>query len=595
MNLIRKNNNRIKPNINPNAMNISTFYSCLIIIAVCTGLLAGCKDNVSPDFSDEIEDVINNVDKFQEAETYNQVEELGTDTAVTTTTNPVDGSVETTYFSCVTERHSVSENPQDFMMYDPLASVLWPGNLVQGNSIASGVPNSIPISQRSPGNITLAILSGDASSVEQEIFRTVEDFQFSSVNQAMNEILAGYEGGTPAKYSFSMQKVYSQSQFEFGLDVGYTGPSFNMSAQFGINWSEEKSRMVVKLSQKFFTMVFDDPEGASGVFPNDFESSRLTPYTGPGNPITYISSVTYGRIYYLLFESSASVLELEAALQAGYDGGVASGDLEAETAFNDVMQQTTVHAWQIGGDPEAGLNAADPSSFSDWSSVKSFLTDGANFSSQNVGEPISYTIKYLKDATLVRMNNTMEYEVQQCSPYATEARYPVTGVRIYVDKVEVLESAGVKIAPGDGGFSFAVSITDNKSGEHEVQWQNPRNQEQEDRFWYRLVNNGFYSGQSWNMGWTVPEFEIEKSTDQSIRIRIWGIEWYPNIPQGFFSGGDEIINLDFDPSNNRWAARSTLQDTTNIYPDQTDITIPGGWNTKLRVYYKITLADILPD
>src|SRR5205823_4081207 len=145
-------------------------------------------------------------------------------------------------------------------------------------SIASGVPTTIPIAERAAGNITLAIVSGGANAAPRT--KRVDDYRYSTVNGAMNEILSSYAGGTPAKYAFSMQKVYSASQLEFGLDVGYKGPTFEMSGKLNINWNEQKSRMVVKMSQKFFTMVFDDPEGPAGVFRADFDPARLSPYSG---------------------------------------------------------------------------------------------------------------------------------------------------------------------------------------------------------------------------------------------------------------------------------------------------------------------------
>jgi len=77
-------------------------------------------------------------------------------------------------------------------MFNPLASVLWPGNLVQGASIASGVPTSIPVTKRQPGNISLAIVTPGSDGALMH--RTVDKMQFSNVNQAMNDILSGFTG-----------------------------------------------------------------------------------------------------------------------------------------------------------------------------------------------------------------------------------------------------------------------------------------------------------------------------------------------------------------------------------------------------------------
>ena len=62
-----------------------------------------------------------------------------------------------TDWKCDTIRYSASKNPNDFVMYNPTASVLWPGNLVQGNSLSSGIPTSIPVTKRQSGNISLAL------------------------------------------------------------------------------------------------------------------------------------------------------------------------------------------------------------------------------------------------------------------------------------------------------------------------------------------------------------------------------------------------------------------------------------------------------
>jgi hypothetical protein len=566
----------------------TTRRSVRLLTTVAVAALTACADNVGPDVVDhsqEIDQVVTSVDKFAEAATFSKVEKVKCDTTAESKLKPDGSGLETTYFSCVTERHSVSENPQDFMMYDPLSSVLWPGNLVQGKSIASGVPTTIPISERAPANITLAIVSGGTGAAPRT--RRIDDFRFSTVNQAMNEILSDYTGGTPAKYAFSMQRVYSASQLEFGLDVGYTGPSFEMTGKLNINWQEQKSRLVVKLTQKFFTMVFDDPEGPSGVFRTGFDPGRLDPYTGAGNPITYISSVTYGRIYYLLFESSASHLELETALNLAYNGGVTTADLDAKAKWDKVMSETKVSAWQIGGDPEAGLNAAKPESFENFDAVKQFITKGANFSPTNIGEPISYTIKYLKDASLVRMNNTMEYTVRQCTPYATTTQIPRSIARFTIDKIEVISSNSPKLFPGDAGIGVAIFIVNKKTGVSERKWLAPSNQT--DRTWYKLVSSGFYGEQNWSLGWNVPEIQLDKTVDWGMRLELWGMEWYPTAG---FSMKNENVIIDFDPSRNAWVQSGGLTVTSAAMTQE--VQIPGGWNTKLKFTYRLTMNDIYP-
>lgn len=63
--------------------------------------------------------------------------------------------------ACQTLRISAAENPDEFVMLNPLANILWPGSLVQGGSLASGILQPIPVdpSRRQPMTVSLAIVS----------------------------------------------------------------------------------------------------------------------------------------------------------------------------------------------------------------------------------------------------------------------------------------------------------------------------------------------------------------------------------------------------------------------------------------------------
>jgi hypothetical protein len=320
---------------------------------------------------------------------------------------------------CVTTEISASRNPDDFVMFNPLASVLWPGNLVQGSSLVSGLPTSIPVTKRQPGTISLAIVT--QGSAGAPMYRTVDRMSFSQVNQAMNDILSGFPGQGSARYSFEMDIIRSAEELEFKLNTSFAGFGARVRAGFNTNFSSTESVALVRLHQAYFTMVYDDPAGLDGVFTPDITVNDLRNYTGDGNPITYISSVTYGRIYYLLFESSASAEDLSAALSASWGGWGVNLNAETEYKTRQTLSQTRARVFQLGGGAEGGITAGMSN---DFDKIREFLEAGINFNAQNVGEPISYTVKYLKNAQVVRMNNTMEFTVQNCTPDITETECP---------------------------------------------------------------------------------------------------------------------------------------------------------------------------
>ena len=481
----------------------------------------------------------------------------------------IENYVYNTLWRCTKERYSASENPNQFMMFDPLASVLWPGNLVQGNSIASGVPNSIPISpdKRKLGSISLAIVSSDVNGATNKYYREVE-MSLSRVNQAMNEILSGYQGGTAAKYNFSMDNIYSESQFASSLGAGFsvkfaTG-SMGATSSFGIDWSKKLTRVAVKLYQQYFTMTYDDPHGVAGVFNSNITLDDVVNYTGNGNPMCYISSVTYGRIYILVYESTASERELNAALNFAYKGYSTSGYVENETHYKDIMEKTSVRLMQIGGDPESGLSTATAA---DIGKIQDFLTKGANFSAQSVGAPLSYTIKYLKDAKLVRMNNTLEYEVEQCVAVSSEKEFVESDFTVYFNTLNTYIYSNVY------SFTFyssiEVGIYNKETDVSTVIWKSPTDDNSQYQYLGTLPNK---TQKSFYLDWNVPVFNVKSDPLLSIYITFNTRNVYSK--DGIVNVYSNKMYLDYDIASYRWIPRSN---DYSEYSQYYNINIPGNY------------------
>ncbi len=310
------------------------------------------------------------------------------------------------------EHYDYIGRSEEFAILDPWASILWPGCLIQGASIrGDNVPTAIPIvSKRKPGKILLQIVSGADSRLtgkdqEGSWSEPVKTMNESSVLQAQNNLLRRWrESGIPASTSYSMEVVHSlkETAIATGLDIDkFFG---KIQAAFRTDFSERKSYVLVKLYQRFYTLSYEDPEGFKGVFTDNIQRSDLAPYTGSGNPICYISSVSYGRIYYLLYESSEKSDVLMTSLKSSF----ASINIDGSIKKNEVVSNSRVHLIQRGGDAQLGLEGAiNPNKVAD------FIIKGAIPSEKNVGAPISFTVKHLYDASLVRMSNTTSYSYRK--------------------------------------------------------------------------------------------------------------------------------------------------------------------------------------
>jgi len=318
-----------------------------------------------------------------------------------------------TALTCTTQTYSLTSTPNQFVSSDPSSDVLWPGSLIQGASIASGLLNPIPL-PRAPGTITLTLASGAGATYSQQIAQP----SLSSATQAINDILESYastDGGTPAKFSYRSEAVYSSSQLAIEAGVNASGTSWSGSASLDFDSSTTENRYLLQFTQAYFTMAFDPPAGAAAVFAPGVAATDLTPYVGPGNPALYISSVTYGRIFYLLFESTQSSTDLSAAVQASYSGGV-NVDANLKAKYDSVLKNTTIKAYGIGGDAASAINAVTSAQTGRFDALSTFLTTGADFGPSSPGVPISYTVRNLADSSEVSLVFATQYTAKDCTP-----------------------------------------------------------------------------------------------------------------------------------------------------------------------------------
>lgn len=305
-----------------------------------------------------------------------------------------------------------SSSAGDFAVLDPLPSILWPGSFIQGKSIrGKGGFTVIPyIAKRQPGRISLQTASG-AKSVgsggEGLWYEEIQEMRESEVNQAQTKLIRHWqESGAPASTSYTMQIIHSpeEAMIASGIDLDKSGGKLKTFLSTGFD--KKKSHVLVKLYQRFYTFGYEDPEGGGkGAFKSTIEQSDLAPYTGAGNPICYVSSVSYGRAYYFLYESSESSYDLLDALSASF-----KSFLDERRVESYVIKGVRVRMLEQGSSTNAGQGTEiSPEK------VFKLLEEGAQPSSKDVGVPISFTLKHLYDGQPVRMSNSLNYSYDKVS------------------------------------------------------------------------------------------------------------------------------------------------------------------------------------
>jgi hypothetical protein len=383
----------------------------LFIISAIVGILAaGCAKSDIPDPSgltpeqQKIQALLESAGYLQTTESYENVSNPDTleykevdeypDPETGITNNAGGFSVKTR------KTYDIATNPEEFVTYNPWTD-LYPGALVQGATLRDGVPSTVPIiGKRKPGRIYIHALTGNPDM--DEWYKEV-NMRGSEVTQAMNELLTQHlNSNFGAQYSLKIERVQSINELARKLDLNISMWGAKLQSSFGSSFSETKNYVAVSFRLLYFTVVYEAQEGFRGVFTDDITEQDLKNYTGPGNPICYVSSVSYGCSYILLYESSASERKLEDAIKLAYNDF--STNVNSET--REIINSSTCTAVQLGGDPQGGLEAFTGN---DFDKIRKFISNSSIVSDVNVGVPISYKINHLADNTAARLTNTLSY------------------------------------------------------------------------------------------------------------------------------------------------------------------------------------------
>jgi hypothetical protein len=315
-------------------------------------------------------------------------------------------------WSCRTEKYSVIDAPPEYATFDPNAEVIYPASMLQGATLGDATPEPVVV-RRAGGTVVINLLNGSPG-----VFRTVDEVKQSTIVQAINDIIADNREDIPARLVYRSSFVESEEQLALELGVNVKTLTAKVKSQLSFSREKKYNRMMVEFVQSFYTVSFDLPLSLGDLFHSSVTAGDLQPYVGPGNPPTYISSVTYGRRFVLLIESTSSKTEIEAKVRASYDAVTAKANWEAvsDNDYVDTLEEVKIKVFALGGDQSlaaANFNAT-PETLND------FLVDGANI---RTGVPLSYVVRNVVDNSVVNVKVATDYDVKNCRIVPTERFY----------------------------------------------------------------------------------------------------------------------------------------------------------------------------
>ena len=371
---------------------------------------------------------------------------------------------------CTRRTLRVTDGNGQFPLFNTNADVIYPGNLLQGKSLSDATPSPIVV-ERAGGTISYDLNNGNLSSTF-----TVEQVRKSTIQDAMNNIIPNAGDVVPANFQLDIEEVQSEKQL--ALELGLNISTFTTKVKSNMSFSSDRSynRFLVKLTQSYYTMSFDLPTSLDQLFHESVTPEQLARYVQPDNPTTFISTVTYERIFYMLVESTSSSSEMAAKLDTSY--GAFRNNVEGSVDINTFQELDNVRMKVIayGGDAEGTFELAGEAT------IQNIADKLAESTDIRLGLPLSYVVRSVEHPDkIVGTRLATEYDVVECE---LKGILPPQGYRSLVDlfddgigallhiansNIVVYNKAGTRYAwyngnSGDVLGTFSIDDTDGPMG-----------------------------------------------------------------------------------------------------------------------------------
>lgn len=314
---------------------------------------------------------------------------------------------------CTYTQVSETSHFDKLVSFDPNADVLWPGAIVQGQSLALGLLSPVG-GFRAPGTITLTNARIDGSTPTEYIYsRTLQSPSLASATDAIQNILTAESINYAAKVAYTMHQAYSlnEGSLKAGIAAQFAGNTLNTT--FGQTWTQSKTTFLVDFTQAYYTVSFGAPSDPSAFFTTSTTVGDLSPFMYNGNPPGYISSVTYGRRLLVKFESSENSSALSATLDVVFTKGKTGGTITLDAEQQRILRESKMTLLALGG-PAGTATEVIGSGLDKVSSLQNYFQAGANFSPSSPGVPLSYTVRYLRNYQPLVVASTTSYTVPSC-------------------------------------------------------------------------------------------------------------------------------------------------------------------------------------
>lgn len=301
---------------------------------------------------------------------------------------------------------------------DPNPNSLYPGSVVQGNSDFANA-GALSNYYLAPGGGTVTVSDvhfQDANATSQHHVSTAT---LGNIQDALSVITHQPFQSDQSGIAYSdITTVYSSHEAHQAISASFSGYGADASAFFAHADDKTENHIIFYFTQSFYSASFTpDRLNAAGYFAqgtsvSDAKSANMN----ATNPPLVVSSVTYGRRLYVMLSSENSVDQMKASVQAAFQSLLGPhGQVNGSAQTDDVLNSSHMQVLAIGGRASANNAILADFSGSDIApALTTYIHNGLDYSSaagpQDAGLPIGYTLSYLQDQSLAKLDSVTHYD-----------------------------------------------------------------------------------------------------------------------------------------------------------------------------------------
>jgi hypothetical protein len=321
-------------------------------------------------------------------------------------------------FFCHYRHFTETVHFEKFVAFQPNSATLWPGIVVRGQDAQEGLLTPLGV------KLAPVVFSVSLENISNSPVGEMENPSLSAFRDARNAILAGgVTGATPAALDFNVVELHSESQLSTALGGGLNWPGgAEIAASFDFSSSDKKTKILVNLTQAYYTIDVDAPTTPKDFFDPSVTVDDLKPQVDPGSPPLYVQSITFGRRVIFSVETNETATDIKAALEATYKGAV-TANAKVSAEHKQMLSSSSIRAFVIGG---AGGEATG--AISGFEGLITYIKNGGNYSKDSPGAPIAYKLAYL-DNEVTKMAFTTEYSEKECNKTQGDVHAELTSIK----------------------------------------------------------------------------------------------------------------------------------------------------------------------